>query len=424
MSRLSAARALLVVRQERATNHMGTITGQCRRDRGVAAGPQLPNRTERDWAMRPATRELDSQRPLLSAVVPAYNAARYIGETIRSLVSQTYPNMEIVIVDDGSSDETVLLVREWARSYPQIRLIQQGNKGVAAARNRGLEMSLGELIAPVDADDIWFPEAAEKLANRLLQSDDSVGVAYCWAVTIDERGLLDGGFRSSMIEGDVFNSLCAHNFIGNASSTVIRRACIEEVGGYDGRFHEENAQGCEDWDLYLRIAEGFHFGVVPEFLVGYRRSGGSMSSDASSMARSHAYLLRKTSSRRPNIPRVLYRMSTSGLYLYLAQECGYRGMLNESHYWWFRALVEGRLFSLLRPSCYTLAFRNAMAFSSATLGRLIWGANAASRRPNSPPLAGMRKIRIEDIARRRARIQTRILLQDIFHRMVSRMSTA
>ncbi|MHB0960560.1 MAG: glycosyltransferase family 2 protein [Pirellulaceae bacterium] len=366
---------------------------------------------------------LSSERPLVSAVVPAYNAERYIGNTLRSLITQTYPHMEIVVVDDGSCDATVRLIEEMARFHSQIRIIQQRNSGVAAARNRGMQMSRGALIAPVDADDIWFPDAAEKLVHCLLTSDPSVGLAYGWWVTIDEEGLLDGGFRCSMIEGDVFGTLLCHNFLGNASSSMIRRTCLEEVGGFDDQFRRQTAQGCEDWDLYLRIARRFRFRVVPEFLVGYRRCEGSMSSDASSMARSHQYLLRKVNQGHPGLPRVLYRLSTSSFYLHLAHVCYRQSLPRESCRWLGRALIKGPLFTLVRPGFYWLAAKCVLAIVANRFRRLPRSRDGTTRSASRRCLPDRSRTRVEDIAKRRTSIRMRILAQSILHHVVSRLLT-
>ena len=174
--------------------------------------------------------EIVGDPPLVSAVVPAYNAETYVEQTLQALVNQTYPNLEIIVVDDGSTDGTAARAQAMARKHSQIRVIRQHNRGVAAARNRGIEESRGEFVAPVDADDLWFPEAAAKLVKRFLAADPRTGVVYGWSVIIDENGLLDGRFRCSKIEGDVLGTLICHNFLGNASVTMIRRACLKKVG--------------------------------------------------------------------------------------------------------------------------------------------------------------------------------------------------
>lgn len=364
---------------------------------------------------------MNSEIPLVSVVVPAYNKARYIRHTLQSLVDQTYPKMEIIAVDDGSGDTTASLIQEMARMHPQIRLIRQRNSGVAAARNRGIAESRGAFIAPVDADDIWFPEAAAMLAACLVQSDHSVGVAYGWSIILDDAGMPDGGFCCSMIEGRVFNSLFAHNFIGNGSSTMIRRTCFEQVGLYDRKFRGESVEGCEDWDLYLRIAEAYQFRVVPKFIIGYRRVTDSLSANAASMAVSYAHLLRNVRQRHPGIPSVLPRLSMSGLYLYLAQEYHRRGVPSESYRWLRRALAAGQIYTLLRPGCYILAAKNSLAVFGKPSKQPGKSINPDACPTSAAIMPGGRENRIGDMTGQRVRIKVRILMQDILHRVVSRL---
>jgi glycosyltransferase involved in cell wall biosynthesis len=328
--------------------------------------------------------------------------------------------LEIIVVDDGSSDATPLLAREMARLHPQIRVIQQRNQGVAAARNLGLAASRGHFIAPVDADDIWLPEAAERLVNCLRASAASVGVAYGWSVTIDEFGQLDGGFRCSMIQGHVLGTLLCHNFLGNASSTMIRRTCLEQVGGYDPQFRAHGVQGCEDWDLYLRIAEQFQFRVVPEFLVGYRRPAGSMSSDASSMVNSHRLLLQRIGQRHRRIPRFLYQLSASSLATHLAHECHRRRQPGESFRWLWHAFVQGPLFTLLRPNCYALAARIALDSFVRSPGRKTSQRDGGSRQFNARILMKATVPAIAELrAHQRRQIGRKIRIQNLLHRVVS-----
>lgn len=293
--------------------------------------------------------------------MPAFNAERFLGQTLRSLLQQTYPRLEIVVVDDGSTDATAEIAASLARQHHRIRLIRQPNAGVAAARNVGIQSASGEFIAPVDADDIWFPEAAAKLVERLRRPDSRVDVAYAWAVTMDQFGHVDGGHCSSRVQGNVYRTLLCHNFLGNASSSMIRRSELDRIGGYDPQFRQLKAQGCEDWDLYLRLAERCRFGVVPEFLVAYRRAGGSMSSNASTMAKSHQQLLTKVRMRSKSLPPHLHRLSTSSFYLHLARECQRRNLRHEAHHWWKEAAFRGRAFTLVRPAWYDIGLANGLS---------------------------------------------------------------
>jgi glycosyltransferase involved in cell wall biosynthesis len=106
--------------------------------------------------------QIDSHLPLVSVIVPAYNAEEFIGETLNSALSQTYSNIEILVVDDGSQDRTSEVVKAFVQKDERVILLQQANAGVAAARNLAIEKSRGEYIAPLDADDIWYPQKLEK----------------------------------------------------------------------------------------------------------------------------------------------------------------------------------------------------------------------------------------------------------------------
>lgn len=292
--------------------------------------------------------------PTVSVVVPAYNAEEVIARTLLSLRVQTYGDFEILVVDDGSRDRTPEIVRTLAQEDPRIRLLQQPNAGVAAARNLGIQEARGEFIAPVDADDLWYPEAMAKLIHRFQVAPPEVGVVYAWSVDIDEQDHPIGGFHAARVEGNVYKTLICHNFLGNASSTLIRAACLRHVGGYDPQLKAQRAQGCEDWDLYLRLAEFYEFAVVPDFLVGYRKVTGSMSGDFSQMARSQALMLQAVQRKHPEIPGFLYRVSRSSFYLYLAHQCDLQGHSSATRQWLWQAVNVDPITPLGRLGWYSL----------------------------------------------------------------------
>jgi len=358
--------------------------------------------------------------PLVSVIVPAYNAEAYVEQTLKSLLDQTYPNLEIIVVDDGSTDGTAQRVEAMAREHSRIRLVRQPNRGVAAARNRAIEESRGEFIAPVDADDIWFPGAVTKLVDCLRNAESQVGVAYGWSVIIDENGLLDGRFRCSKIEGKVLGTLICHNFLGNASATMIRRECFEKVGGYDESFHANGAQGCEDWDLYLRIAQEYQFKAVPKFLFGYRKLRSGMSSDPDSMARSHRHVLKKVSQRHPRARRAFYRLSTSSYYLRIAREYHYDHRPSDSFEWLRRALMSSPIFTMLRIGFYSLMLRNIAAKVRSCIVGIVGGAARSSHPTQSP--SSPRKIRVSDVQNKRAAIASQLAAQNALHLIVTWLS--
>jgi glycosyltransferase involved in cell wall biosynthesis len=276
---------------------------------------------------------LNRSCPLVSVILPAYNAAVWLPRTLQSVLGQTYGHFEVIVIDDGSQDGTSQIVQTWSQQDQRIRLIQQQNAGVAAARNAGIAVAQGALIAPIDADDIWYPRYLEKLVACLVNAPAQVGVAYAWSRDIDADDRLTGGLHVATVTGNLYRTLLCHNFLGNASATVMRRDCLVQVGGYDSGMRSQQAQGCEDWDMYLRLAADYEFAVVPEFLVGYRKLGESMSGDGQAMARSHALMLAWAKRRFPAIPSWYYGLSRSSFCLYLAHQAYQSGQPQATAVW-------------------------------------------------------------------------------------------
>jgi glycosyltransferase involved in cell wall biosynthesis len=218
--------------------------------------------------------------PRVSVIIPAYNAAPTIGRTIESVLKQTFDDFEIVVVDDGSTDDTLVLVG--AIADPRIRLHSFANGRLPLARNRGIAASRGEYIAFLDADDLWAPS---KLASHvdILDRQPEVGVVYSWSCTIDDFERVLGRQRCVWFAGNVYEQMLEGFFVGNASNAIVRRAVVDSVGGFD-----ESLDCGEDWEFLSRAAHRWPFAVVPDDLVFYRWRSGSMSSDA---ARMHSGLL-------------------------------------------------------------------------------------------------------------------------------------
>lgn len=302
----------------------------------------------------------DLDRPLISVIIPAYNAEEFIAKTLESVLSQTYQNIEVLVVDDGSTDTTAEIVKSFAQKDSRISLFQQSNAGVAAARNLAIQKSQGEYIAPIDADDIWDLQNLEKKVKCLSSSAPSVGIVYSWSLDINEKGLLTGGFYNSTIEGKVYTALVYKYFIGNASSSLIRRACFEKIGGYNCQLKLQNAQGCEDLELHLRIAEHYQFKVVPEFLVGYRQITSSMSCNFAAMAKSHSLIMADVRQQHPEIPSSIYRWSSSNFYIYLAFRSNSSGNYRSTLFWLYRACKEDFLMVILRHNLYILSIESIL----------------------------------------------------------------
>jgi glycosyltransferase involved in cell wall biosynthesis len=264
----------------------------------------------------------------VSVIVPAYNAAATIGETLRSCLAQTHRELEVIVVDDGSTDGTAEIVRSFVTRDPRVRLLQQRNAGVAAARNLAIAHAEGAHVAPLDADDLWHPEKISLQVAAMRQGGPRVGVVYCWRRLIDVTGRVIPEDRLPYPhEGDVLAAVLLGNIPGNGSVPLIRRGRLLDVGGFDTSLLSQEAQGCEDLQLYVQLAERYHFALVPLFLVGYRSSPENMSSDPRRISRSEAIVLEQAQRRHPELPARLFRLAIARAEFRAAQRHLRRGML-------------------------------------------------------------------------------------------------
>lgn len=206
----------------------------------------------------------------VSVLIPTYNRKAYLREAIDSVLAQTYTDYEIIVVDDGSTDGTGEAL---AAAYgEQIRYVRQDNQGESVARNRGLELAQGEYVALLDSDDLWLPE---KLARQMtaIETDAKVGLVFCqsWIIDGEGRRVHDIPHGTHLRNGKLtLEGLCLHNRISGPSTTLIRRAVLNHIGGFDPDIHFG-----EDWDLWLRIAMHYELAFVPEPLACIRRHHGT-----------------------------------------------------------------------------------------------------------------------------------------------------
>ncbi len=202
--------------------------------------------------------------PVISVVIPTYNYGRFIGEAMESVLDQTLTPGEIVVVDDGSTDETEAVVREFGE---RVRYVRQENRGVSEARNRGVAETTGEWIAFLDADDTWEPTKLETQAARFA-ADEKIGLVHCGMREFDTVTGSTINLRLDGDEGQVADDLLLWerpvvNVSGSA--VMVRRKAFVEAGGFDPRMK------CgEDWDLCYRISRRYKVGFVAEPLVNYR----------------------------------------------------------------------------------------------------------------------------------------------------------
>jgi len=210
---------------------------------------------------------------LVSVVIPTYNYARFLGEAVESALGQTHPSVEVIVVDDGSTDETQDVLRRFGKAIINVRKV---NQGLSAARNTGIVHARGAFIAFLDSDDIWLPE---KLTRQLALFDGAptVGLVGSNGFLIRQNGeILDTvRYEAVISRPKLLRKLLMGNCISGGSAACIRRECLGKVGGFD-----ESLRSAEDWDMWLRIVSHYDVRFASEPLVKIRMTENSMSSAA------------------------------------------------------------------------------------------------------------------------------------------------
>ncbi|MBB3351041.1 glycosyltransferase involved in cell wall biosynthesis [Rhizobium sp. BK049] len=252
----------------------------------------------------------------MAVVIPAYNAEEFIATTLRSVVDQTHSALEIIVVDDGSTDDTASICREFAAADPRITILSTENRGVAAARNAGIEASTADYIALLDADDLWHPTYVERMLSALHPLPDAWGAVYALHRLVDSEGYCTKSGSSLSARGFILIRHLVFRFVGNGSAFMVRRAVIDKIGGYDSSYANQGIGGCEDFDFQLRAAEHFKIEAVPLGLVGYRVHSAGMSADRSRMARSLLAVYEQFVARNAQLPVFVVSCARASAHLY------------------------------------------------------------------------------------------------------------
>lgn len=211
---------------------------------------------------------------MVSVIIPTYNRHAFLADAIDSVLAQTYTDLEVIVVDDGSTDSTALMVKERFGPDPRVRYFYQNNAERCVARNRGIAESRGEFLAFLDSDDLWLPSKIEKQV-RLFADNPDVGMVYSWWSDIDVDGnhLQDNGWMGmeGQTHGLIFRQLLQGNILSLATS-VVRRSVINDVGGFT---LNPGLLCFEDWELWTRISYKHRIEFVPEPLALLRTHPGN-----------------------------------------------------------------------------------------------------------------------------------------------------
>ncbi|MEZ5543301.1 MAG: glycosyltransferase [Pseudomonadota bacterium] len=212
---------------------------------------------------------MNNQNSLVSVVIATHNMALYLPDAVESVRAQTYSPLEIIIIDDGSTDDTSKVVAQWDGD-PRVRYIYQENQGQTRAKNRGIAEAGGKFIAFLDGDDRWRPTKLER-QMPLFDVNERVGVVHSDEVFIDEQGREIGKRQVERPQGRITEQLLIDNFV-EFGSAVVRREALDKLGVFD-----ESLSMSIDYDLWLRLSTAYDFMCLDEPMLEYRIWGGQMS---------------------------------------------------------------------------------------------------------------------------------------------------
>jgi len=244
------------------------------------------------------------ENPSISVVMPVYNVDKYVSAAIESVLSQTFTDFEIIIIDDGGTDRSIDICSSYID--PRIRIVSQKNRGLAGARNTGILESHGEYIAFLDSDDCWEPE---KLALHKIHLDNNpqIGVSYSGSRFIDEQGNLLRQAQQPKLENITAKDILTRNPIGNGSAPLIRKSAFEAIAfshPADSQrtcFFDETFRQSEDIELWIRMALTGNFGFegIAGLLTRYRIVSGGLSANIAAQYESWNRVIQKTASYAP-----------------------------------------------------------------------------------------------------------------------------
>jgi len=208
--------------------------------------------------------------PKVSVIIPVYNGEQYIAQAIKSALSQTYNNVEVLVINDGSTDNTYTKIKPW---LPSVKYVYQENKGLAAARNTGIRNSTGELIGFLDHDDLWLPEKLEIQVNYLLKHKD-ISLVHSKTEMKYEGNIerIPDPPLSKAID-KCFKELFFRNQIAGAT-VLLKKSCLDQIGLFDERMFFG-----EDYELWLRMSRFFLIGYIDRVLYLYRQHSSNMSTN-------------------------------------------------------------------------------------------------------------------------------------------------
>ena len=239
----------------------------------------------------PARGEGEDKTPLVTVAIAHYNLGRYLPDTLATLAAQTYANLEVIAIDDGSTDASSVEVFEAMRArYPSFTFLRQANAGIGATRNRCLELARGEFFVPVDADNLARPDMIAKFVTAMQRNPDlSAMTCYFLAFDTDAPSLRPGSYLYAHRPTGGPHALAGIRNVYGDANAIFRTAALRAVGGYE----TDRGTSCEDWEAFVKLVHAGHrIGVVPDHLFYYRHRPGGFSRSTNWFA-NHQRVLRQ-----------------------------------------------------------------------------------------------------------------------------------
>ena len=280
--------------------------------------------------------------PLVSVIMPTYDRAAVLMEAVESVLRQTYPHLELLVIDDGSTDDTLERLNKIEDG--RLRVILANHRGAASARNRGLKEARGEFIGFCDSDDLWV---AEKLTWQVdyLRKHPEASLVYGDAASFrDGKIEIRSYFKErTPSQGDAFPALLQKNFIPSGS-VLMRKVCLDEIG-----YFNESLKTSEDYELWLRFCLRFQVSYVSKVLVKVRRHSGNITSDDQTTCENHLAVLNSVKSRLQNrVPKSVMRKAYARTYRHM----GYNHLLHRRFKESQWALLQSLQLDPFSPSTY------------------------------------------------------------------------
>ncbi|WP_213803909.1 glycosyltransferase family 2 protein [Granulicella sp. dw_53] len=259
--------------------------------------------------------------PTVDVIIPAYNAAKYLPIALDSVEAQTFEDWRILLIDDGSTDNTTEVVRPYMqRLGPKLAYIQQPNRGLPAARNTAIRNSSAEFLALLDADDIWLPTRLEQ-SLKSFEGRSQVGLSYGYISRVGPDGKVIDTFAEPQKNGEgwIASSIYTRAVYLPCPTITFRRRCVDEVGTFD-----ETLRATEDRDLWLRISQRYQVALVPHLIALYRTSPDSMTTDPERMLQAQLQFIEKHYGSK-GCGWFARRQAMSGIYRQRAEAFALRG---------------------------------------------------------------------------------------------------